>query len=239
MGSLKQPDKLTALSQFVHSPCLTIHAFSLLHPLSPPPKSSLSVDDLAFYLGKTKATRRKPQQTPTISAIHLPEPAPTHSTLYPSKVKQCLFPCALNAYPVSPTSLIFFLYWIILTCKQICCYICHLKIKTLLTLPSPFLLDPLCTKPLKTCLCSHFQFLLLILSKHILIHVILFYLLCQGSQWHPIAKSMVSYRSSFSLAFLQHWTQLIPSLWNPSLASRTSQLLVFPLPPWELLLGLF
>lgn len=98
MGSLRQPDKLTVLPQFVHSPYLTIHTFSLLQPLSQLPKYSFSVDDLAFYLEKTKATR-KPQQTPTISAIHLPEPAPTHSALYPSKVKQCPFPCALNVIP--------------------------------------------------------------------------------------------------------------------------------------------
>lgn len=142
-------------------------------------------------------------------------------------------------HPVSPTSLVFFLYWIILICMQVCCYICHLKTKTLLSLLSPFLRVPLCTKPLKSCLCSHFPFLPLVLSKHILIRIILRHLLCQGSQWHPIAKSMVSYQSSFYLTFLQHWTRLTPSLWNPPLASRASQLLVFLLPPWELLLGLF
>lgn len=149
MGSLRQPDKLTVLPQFLHSPYLTIHAFSLLHPLSPPPKSSLSVDDLAFYSEKTKATRRKPQQTPTISAIHLPELAPTHSALYPSKVKQCPFPCALNVIPYL-SNIINFLS--LLNHSHVhanmLLYL-PFKCKNLINTTIPFLLVPLCTKTLE------------------------------------------------------------------------------------------
>lgn len=98
MDPLRQPDHLMyVLPQFVYSSYLSIHSFFLLQPLPPPPKSSLSMDDFAFYLEKTKTTRRKPQETPTISVIHFPEPAPIYSALYSCAfLKQCPFPCALD-----------------------------------------------------------------------------------------------------------------------------------------------
>ena len=77
MCPLRQPDNLTVLPQTVHSPSQTVYTFSLLQHLPPPPLSSLSVDDLAFYLEKMKAIRRESQQTPTISVIHLPDPLST------------------------------------------------------------------------------------------------------------------------------------------------------------------
>lgn len=156
MGPLQQPDNLTVLPQFFHSLYLCIHTFSLPQLLPPPPKSSLSVDDLTSYLEKTKATKRKSQQTPTISVIHLPEPTPTHSALYPCfYLKVTSLPYVLDLI-LQLSNITNFLYLIILMCMQTYCYFSHSKIKTSLTIQPPIPLFPFVQKILKSCLHSGF-----------------------------------------------------------------------------------
>ena len=167
MCPLRQPDNLTVLPQTIHSPSQTIYTFSLLQYLPPPPLSSLSVDDLAFYLEKMKAIRREPQQTPHHLSYPPSRPFIHILALYPcSCLKQYSFLCALDlVYPISPISLIFLS---LLNHSQglanTLLLLAIFKIKrNFLTPPQlPFPLLP-CScflqKLLKNCLYSLFQFL--------------------------------------------------------------------------------
>lgn len=130
MDPFRQPDHLKVLPQFAHSPCLSVHIFSVLQPL-PLLKFSFSGDDLASYLEKTKATKKKTSR----DSHHLSYP-PSRTctrTLCPicSFLKQCLLPCALDLIPYLSNITIFSFSNESFSCyMQTCWYFSYLKNKT-------------------------------------------------------------------------------------------------------------